>query len=108
MIGQLWPEETPAELGLTTARTFQGAFGPMVQSLVVVALQTEGQRALVRLFEVLATYADELEALRKEGRRTDREGFKRFLDKHPVPGPTMETLWLEFWKGIDRPASPEK
>ena len=27
VIGQLWPEEMPAELGLTTARTFQGAFG---------------------------------------------------------------------------------
>ena len=83
VIAQLWPEEPSCELGLTTARQAQGAFGPMVQSFVVVALQTEGQKALVRLFEVLATYADELEAARKEGQRTDREGFKRFLDEHP-------------------------
>jgi hypothetical protein len=45
VIGQLWPEETPAELGLTTARQFQGAFGPMVLSIIVVSLQPRGHAA---------------------------------------------------------------
>lgn len=101
--------EPSVKLGLTTTRRFQGTFGPLVLSFVLVALQSERQKALVRLFEVLATYADELEAAHKAGEWTDPEGLKRFLDEiHPIPWPTMETLWLEFWEGIDRPASQEK
>jgi hypothetical protein len=32
--------------------------------LIVVALRTQGKTALVRIFELLASYADELEAAR--------------------------------------------
>lgn len=109
VIGQTWPEETPAEIGLTTARTFQSAFGPMVQSIVIVALQTQGHAALVRIFELLAARADELEAARTRGIWAGPEGAQQFWDaKRPHLSAAMEDLWLEFWEGIDRSASQEK
>ena len=109
VIGQLWPEELPAELGLTTARRFQGAFGPLVQSLIVVALQTEGQAALVRIFELLAAGADQLEAARECGVLTGHEGAQQFwTESRPHPLEQMESLWLEFWEGVDRPVPQQK
>jgi hypothetical protein len=109
VIGQFWPEELPAELGLTTARRFKGAFGPLVQSLIVVALQTEGQAALVRIFELLAAGADQLEAARECGVWTGHEGAQRFwTESRPHPLEHMESLWLEFWEGVDRPVPHQK
>ncbi len=109
VIAQMWPEEPISELGLTIARRGQGAFGPMTQSLIVVALQTEGQAALVRIFELLAAGADQLEAARECGVWTGPEGAQQFwTESRPHPLEQMEGLWLEFWEGIDLPASPQK
>jgi hypothetical protein len=109
VIGQTWPEEPAVELGLTTTRRFQGAFGPLVQSLIVVALQTEGQAALVRIFELFAAGADKLEAGRKCGAWTGPEGARQFWTENgSVLLAQMEGLWLEFWEGIDRPAASAK
>ena len=85
VIGQLVPEEQRSEIGLTPARRFQGAFGPLVQSLIVVALQTEGQAALVRIFELLAAGADQLEAARECGVWTGHEGAQQFWTESPAP-----------------------
>jgi hypothetical protein len=104
VIGQLGPEEQRSEIGLTPARRFQGAFGPLVQSLIVVALQTEGQAAFVRIFELLAAGADKFDAARKRGAWTGHEGAQQFwTESCPHPLEQMESLWLEFWEGIDRP-----
>jgi hypothetical protein len=109
VIGQFWPEELPAELGLTTARRFQGAFGPLVQSLIVVALQTEGQAAFVRIFELLAAGADKFDAARKRGAWTGHEGARQFwTESRPHPLEHLESLWLEFWDGVDRPVPQQK
>jgi hypothetical protein len=109
VIGQLWPEETPPELGLTTARIFQGAFGPMVQAIIVVALQTQGHVALIGIFELLASSADELGAARKLGMLQGRKGLEKFwTDKRSELSAAMESLWLEFWEGIDRPVPQQK
>jgi hypothetical protein len=109
VIGQFWPQEPPAELGLTTARRFQGAFGPLVQSLIVVALQTEGQAAFVQIFELLAAGADKFDAARKRGAWTGHEGARQFwTESRPHPREHMESLWLEFWHGVDRPAPQQK
>jgi hypothetical protein len=109
VIGQFWPEELPAELGLTTSRRFQGAFGPLVQSLIVIALQTEGQAAFVQIFELLAAGADKFNAARKRGAWTGHEGAQQFWTEsrtHPLEH--MENLWLEFWDGVDRPVLQQK
>jgi hypothetical protein len=105
----VWPDETPAELGLTTARQFQGTFGPMVLSIIVVALQTRGNAALIRIFELLASNADELDAARRHAMREGPKGAAQFWTEM-CPGLTadMEKLWLEFWRGIDHPAPPAK
>ena len=109
VIGQLGPEEQRSEIGLTPARRFQGAFGPLVQSLIVVALQTEGQAAFVRIFELLAAGADQLEAARECGVWTGHEGAQQFwTESRPHPLEQMESLWLEFWEGIDRPVPQQK
>jgi hypothetical protein len=39
----------------------------MVQAMIVVALQTQGHAALIRIFDLLAGSADELEAARLRG-----------------------------------------
>ena len=107
VIGQLWPEEPSTELGLTTARRFQGAFGPLVQSLIVVALQTEGQAPFVRIFELFAVGADKFDAARECGAWTGHEGAQQFwTESHLLE--QMESLWLEFWEGIDRPVPQQK
>jgi hypothetical protein len=109
VIGQLWLEETPAELGLTTARQFQGAFGPMVLSIIVVALQTQGNAALIRIFELLASNANELDAARRHGMREGPKGAAQFwTEMRPGLTANMEKLWLEFWGGIDHPAPGQK
>jgi hypothetical protein len=109
VIGQTWPEQTPLELGLTTARTFQGAFGPMVQAMIVVALRTQGHVALVRIFELLAVSADKFDAERKLGMWTGPEGAQQFWDaRRSHLSRAVEKLWLEFWAGIDRPLHPQK
>jgi hypothetical protein len=109
VIGQLGPEEQRSEIGLTPARRFQGAFGPIVLSLVVVALQTRGQEALVRIFELLGAGADKLEASRRRGMSAGQKGAEEFwietLAHLRVP---MESLWLEFWEAIDRPVPQQK
>jgi hypothetical protein len=109
VIGQLGPEEQRSEIGLTPARRVQGAFGPLVQSLIVVALQTEGQAAFVRIFELLAAGADQLEAGRECGVWTGHEGARKFwTESRPHPLEQMESLWLEFWDGVDRPVPQQK
>jgi hypothetical protein len=81
----------------------------MVQSLVFVALQTQGQTALVRIFELLAASADELEAARKRGMWAGHKDAERFwTEKRPHVSAAIEDLWLEFWKGIDRPVPQQK
>jgi hypothetical protein len=81
----------------------------LVQSLIVVALQTEGQAALVRIFELLAAGADQLEAARECGVWTGHEGAQRFwTESRPHPLEHMESLWLEFWEGVDRPVPHQK
>jgi hypothetical protein len=101
--------EQSVELGLTSTRRIQGTFGPLVLSFILVALQTQRQAALIRLFQLVAANADDLEAARKHGKWTGPEGLKRFLiEKHPLILPAMETLWLEFWERIDRPVPQQK
>jgi hypothetical protein len=109
VIGQFWPEEPPAELGLTTTRRFQGAFGPLVLSLIVVALQTKSHAALVRIFELLSAGANELDAARKGGVQAGQKGAEQFwTEKLPHLKAEMESLWLKFWEGIDHPAPRRK
>jgi hypothetical protein len=109
VIGQTWPEEPTVELGLTTARRFQSAFGPLVQSLIVVALQTERRAALVRIFELLAAGADKFDSARKLGMWTGPEGAGQFwTENRPHLLTQMESLWSEFWEGIDRPLPQPK
>jgi hypothetical protein len=109
VFGQLWPEQPGPEFGLTTARQFQGAFGPIVLSFMIVALQTRGQEALVRIFELLAAGADNLEASQRRGTSAGQKGAEEFwietLAHLRVP---MESLWSKFWEGIDRPVPQQK
>jgi hypothetical protein len=109
VIGQTWPQEPSAELGLTTGRRFQGAFGPLVQSLIVVALQTEAHASLVQILVLLSARADELEAARARGMWAGPKGAEDFWTEnrtHLVD--QIESLWLEFWAGIDRPVSRQE
>jgi hypothetical protein len=109
VIGQTWPEEPTVALGLTTARRFQGAFGPLVLSLVVVALQTQGQAALVRIFELFAASADELEAARRRGMWAGQKGAEQFWTESRAHFlAPMESLWLEFWEVVDHPLPQPK
>jgi hypothetical protein len=109
VIGQLWPEETPVELGLTTARQFQGAFGPMVLSIIVVALQTQGHASLVQILMLLSARADELEAARARGMWAGAKAAENFwAEKRPRLPEQMESLWMKFWEGIDRPVPQQK
>ena len=94
MIGQTWPEEPTVELGLTTARRFRGAFGPLVQSLIVVALQTEEHATLVRIFELLAAGADKLEAGAQTGMWAGQKGARAILDRKPTP--SLRARWKVF------------
>ena len=98
-----WPVgagRTRSELGLTTARRFQGAFGPLVQSMIVVALQTEGNAALVRIFELLAAGADQLEAARECGVWTGHEGAQQFwTESRPSPGAVWKVFGWNFGEG---------
>ena len=101
VIGQLGPEEQRSEIGLTPARRLQGAFGPLVQSLIVVALQTEAQAALVRIFELLAAGADQLETARECGVWTGHEGAQRFgLKAAPIPWSRWKVFGWNSGKGL--------
>ena len=81
----------------------------MVQSLIVVALQTQGYAALVQIFTLLAARADELESTRARGMWAGAEGAQQFWnEKRPGLTANMENLWLEFWGGIDHPAPHQK
>jgi hypothetical protein len=109
VIGQVWPEEAPAELGLTTTRQFQGTFGPMVLSIIVVSLQTQGHTPLVRIFALLAARADELETARARGIWAGAKGAQKFWAENRAHLlEQIESLWMEFWEGIDRPVPQQK
>jgi len=100
VIGQFWPEELPAELGLTTARRLQGAFGPLVQSLIVVGLQTEGQAAFVRIFELLAAVPTSLTLRVNAGRgRVTRALSNSGLKAVPIPWSIWKVFGWNFGTG---------
>lgn len=87
--------------------TNQHAEAPLV--VLIVALQTEGQAALVRIFELLSAGADKLEVGRKRGLWAGQKGAGQFWTKNrPNLLAPMESLWLKFWEGIDRPLPQQK